>query len=215
MKKFILLTATVASVLSAQAQDFKAVLQKTFTAFDTTMDPVKKTDMANKISLISKKWDSEWAGHYYDALTKAILSYTEKDAAKKDAYLDEAEQERDIAVKDLGKENDETYVLAAQIANARLAVDPKNRWQKYGSIFSDNLDKAKAINPDNPRIYFLTGTSKYYTPKMFGGGKKAAQPYFEKAQPLFAKENKDNITKPYWGYLMNGYLLSQCKGDDN
>ncbi|MDR3680543.1 MAG: hypothetical protein P4L41_11310 [Flavipsychrobacter sp.] len=214
MKKFILLTATVASVLGAQAQDFKTVLQKTFIAFDTTQDPQQKLDQANRIGLIAKKWDSEWAGHYYDAWSKAVLSYTEKDEKKKDAYLDEADQEREIVVKDLGKETDETYVLAAQIANARLAVSPMNRWQKYGPIFNENLEKAKAINADNPRIYFLTGMSKFHTPKMFGGGKKASLPYFEKAEPLFAKESKDDITKPYWGYRLNAYMLAQSKGDD-
>ncbi len=212
MKKFLLLTATVVSVLSAQAQDFKATLQKTFNTFDTTQELQPKIDLSNRLGLIAKKWDSEWAGHYYNSLAKAIMSYMEKDAAKKDAYIDEADMEREAAVKALGKETDDTYVLAAQIANARLAVDPRNRYQKYGALFAEDLEKAKAINTDNPRIYFLSGISKFYTPKMFGGGKKAALPYLEKADGLFAKESKDDITKPYWGYRLNGYLLAQCKG---
>jgi hypothetical protein len=214
MKKFILLAAIVAAAATAQAQNFKATLQKTFTAFDTTQDLQKKQDQSNRIGLIAKKWDTEWAGHYYNALTKGILSYMEKDANKRDAYLDEADKERETAVAELGKENDDTYVLAAQLANARLAVDPMNRYQKYGAIFSEDLEKAKVINADNPRIYFLSGTAKYFTPKAFGGGKKASHPYFEKADLLFAKEGKDDVTKPYWGYRMNAYLLNESKGDD-
>ncbi len=109
--------------------------------------------------------------HYYVALSKTVLSYMEKDAAKRDAYLDEADKEKEDAVSILGKESDETYVLGAMIANARLAVDPMNRWQKYGQIFSADLESAKDLNPDNPRMYYLQGTSKYFTPKAYGGGK--------------------------------------------
>ena len=214
MKKLILMGAMTLSVMAAQAQDYKAVLLKTFTAFDTTMVPDTKVEQSNKLSLIAKKWDGEWITHYYAALSKTIISYTEKSAEKRDAYLDEAEKEKEAAVSILKKENDETYVLAAMIANARMVIDGANRWMKYGKIFSDNLESAKAINPDNPRMYYLQGTSKFYTPKAFGGGKKAAQPYFEKAQGLFAKEKGDDITKPYWGKMVNEYYVGQCKIED-
>lgn len=216
MKKFILLTTAAAfTLISAKAQDYKAVLQKTFISFDTTKDFQKKTEMANKLALIAKKWDGEWTAHYYVAYSDAVLSYNDKDKDKKDAYLDDAEKEHDNAVSILGKENDETYVLGAMIANARLAVSPMQRYMKYGKIFSEDLEAAKAINPDNPRMYHLQGMAKYYTPKTFGGGKKAALPYFEKAEELYAKESTDDITKPYWGKWMNTYMLNDCKNGDD
>jgi hypothetical protein len=171
-------------------------------------------DQSNKLGLISKKWSSDWAPHYYNAYAKAQLSYMEQDEKKRDAYVDEAEKELGEAVGILGKDNDETYVLAAMIANARMAVDGKSRWQKYGKIFNENLDKAKELNPDNPRIYFLLGTSKYFTPKMFGGGRKAALPYFEKANTLYAKESSDNIDKPFWGRYATEHFLAESKKDD-
>jgi hypothetical protein len=95
-----------------------------------------------------------------------------------------------------------------------MAVDPMNRWQKYGQIFSQNLESAKELNPNNPRMYYLQGTSKYFTPKAYGGGKKIAQPYFEKAEALFAKEAGGDIAKPYWGKMQNSYFLEQCKTPD-
>lgn len=214
MKKFILIGAMALAAISSQAQDFKTTLQATFTAFDTAQDQDIKLQQSNRLALISKKWDNEWAAHYYVALSKTVLSYTEKDASKRDAYLDEADKEKEDAVSILGKETDETYVLGAMIANARLAVDPMNRWQKYGQIFSADLESAKDLNPDNPRMYHLQGISKYFTPKAYGGGKKAALPYLEKADGLFAKETSTDITKPYWGKRMNSYLLSQCKEGD-
>jgi hypothetical protein len=63
-------------------------------------------------------------------------------------------------------------------------------------------------------MYYLQGTSKYFTPKAYGGGKKIAQPYFEKAEALFAKEAGGDIAKPYWGKMQNSYFLEQCKTPD-
>ncbi len=214
MKKIILTGAMALAVMSAQAQDFKTVLGKTFMAFDTTQDPNVKMEQSNKLALIAKKWDNEWTAHYYVALSKAVLSYMEKDAAKRDAYLDEADKEKQDAVTLLKKENDETYVLGAFIANARMVIDGANRWQKYGKIFHDDLESAKEINPDNPRMYYLQGTNKLFTPKAYGGGKKVALPYFEKADGLYAKENSDDATKPYWGKDHNSKFLAECKKED-
>ncbi|RYE25037.1 MAG: hypothetical protein EOP51_05440 [Sphingobacteriales bacterium] len=216
MTRYILLTAVSAMMFmhcKAQSADYKEPLQKTFLAFDTTMDMAKKVEQSNKLNMIAKKWNDQWAPHYYNAYSKAQLSYMEKDENKRDAYVDEAEKELGETVSLLGKDNDETYVLAAMVANARLAVKPQARWQKYGKIYDENLEKAKAINADNPRIYYLRGTNKFFTPKMFGGGKKAAQPFFEKAQGLFAKEQGGDINKPYWGKGANEYFLAECKSD--
>jgi hypothetical protein len=216
MKSSIFTAALAIAAFTTQAQDMKPVLEKTFLAFDTTMDMTVKVEQANKLALIAKKWDNEWASHYYVSYSKTQLSYMEKDAAKREAYLDEAEKEKEDAVAILKKENDETYVLAAMIANARMAIDPMNRWQKYGQLFSQNLESAKEANADNPRMYYLQGVSKFFTPKQFGGGKKAAMPYFEKAQGLFDKEqalNKD-ITNPHWGKDKTVYFVEQCKKED-
>jgi hypothetical protein len=210
MKKIMLMSVLALGMLSAKAQDYKAPLKATVDAFDTSKELNDKVQLSNKLTLIAKKWDREWATHYYASFSKAVLSYLEKDANKRDAYLDEADKEHDDAVSILGKETDETYVLGAMIANARLAVDPMNRWQKYGQTFSSDLESAKELNPNNPRMYYLQGTSKFYTPKTYGGGKKAAQPYFEKAQGLYAAEKDDDINKPYWGKRLNAYYLQQC-----
>jgi hypothetical protein len=215
MKRYILLIAAIAfTYLQTNAQEMNEPLKKTFLAFDTTMDYATKVEQSNKLNMIAKKWNDEWASHYYNAYSKAQLSYMEKEEKKREAYLDEAEKELDEAISILGKENDETYVLAAMISNARMAIDPRNRWQKYGKIYEENLTKAKEINAENPRIYYLQGTSKFFTPKMFGGGKKAALPYFEKAAPLFAQESDADMKDPFWGRRANDYFILQCKGED-
>ena len=214
MTRYILLIATAAlTYIQAGAQDMNEALQKTFLAFDTTQDLTVKTAQSNKLALIAKKWKDEWAPHYYNAYAKAQMSFMmpENEMDKKDALLDEAEAELNEAIALLGKETDETYVLKAMHAQARMAVDGRNRWQKYGKLFDENLQKAKELNEENPRIYYLKGTSIFFTPKMFGGGAKKALPYFEKAEPMFAKEEKGDMTDPHWGAMANQYFIMQSK----
>lgn len=217
MKRFLLSAAILATAVSgafAQA-DYKPVLKSTFDAFDTTYaDMNAKTALANKLILIAKKYNDKWAPQLYAAYAKVGLTYFEQDGAKRDALLDEADNYLADAVHLLGKENSETEVLGAMIANSRIGVDPPSRWQKYGKVFDDHLNKAKELNADNPRIYLERGISKYYTPKMFGGGKKAAEPYFEKAGQLYAKETSDDIEKPYWGKTTLAYFNKMMQGED-
>jgi hypothetical protein len=214
MTRYIILTALIAfGFLRCQAQDFKEPLKKSFTAFDTTQNVQKKIEQSNKMNMIAKKWNDQWVTHYYNAYSKGVLSYMEADAAKRDAYLDEADKELSEAVGLLGKDNDETFVLAAMLANARMAVNPQERWQKYGKIYEENLTKAKELNAQNPRIYYLLGTNKFFTPKQWGGGKKPALEYFEKAEKLYAAETDADITKPYWGKEANNHFIEECKKD--
>lgn len=215
MKKQILLMGTALFLSAAAlAQNFTEVLSKTFQAYDTTQVPLKKLEASNKLNLIAKKFDTEWLAPYYAAYGKIGLTYNETDANKKDLWLDEADVFIAQAVTLLGKDNDETHVLKAMIANARMGVDPKNRWQKYGKIFEENLEAAKELNPDNPRIYMLRGIGKFFMPVMFGGGKKAAMPYFEKAKGLFATRTDKDITKPYWGEATNNYFIGMASKED-
>lgn len=215
MKKQILLLGTALFLsAAAMAQNFTEVLSRTFQAYDTTQVPLKKLEASNKLNLIAKKFDAEWLASYYAAYGKIGLTYNETDGNKKDLCLDEADVFIAQAVTVLGKDNDETHVLKAMIANARMGVDPKNRWQKYGKIFEENLEAAKQLNPENPRIYLLRGIGKFFMPVMFGGGKKAAMPYFEKAKGLFAARTDKDITKPYWGEATNNYFIGMASKED-
>lgn len=215
-KHIFLWAAATLLTVSSHAQDFKQTLEKTFLSFDTTRtDKARRAEAGNKLSLIAKKWPGEWSAHYYNAYAKAMMSYDEIDEAKKDAILNDADASLESMKSLLKKETDETHVLRAMLANARMAVSPQNRWQKYGKLFDEHLKAAKDLNPNNPRIYYLIGTSKFFTPKAFGGGHKASLPYFEKAQGLFAAESTTDIVIPHWGKESNNYFLKMAQQPDD
>jgi|WetSurMetagenome_2_1015567.scaffolds.fasta_scaffold01283_7 hypothetical protein len=192
-----------------KAQTMEESLSKTIMQMDTVKNLSGMMSASAQFDMIADKWENEWSSNYYAAYAKVILSFIVQDSKKKDLFLDQADKYLE-KVKSLDSQNDETYVLAALITSARIAVDGQNRGMQYSGIVSQYMEKAEKINPDNPRIYYLKGSSLFYQPEMYGGGKEKAKPYFEKAKELFTKENKTSILKPNWGEKQNLDYLKQC-----
>jgi hypothetical protein len=57
----------------------------------------------------------------------------------------------------------------------------------------------------------VEGLSKFYTPEEYGGGKKVAALYFEKAATYFKTQTVEDVRKPFWGNNQNIYYLNKCK----
>lgn len=212
-----LLFVLAASFVRAQEAPAEMVtmLSATFTQFDSvsnTMNYAAMVPVSAKLDIIAETYPDQWIAQYYAGYAKVQLSYFEPDVKKKDLLVDQALAYQE-AVEAMKVTNEERYILAAMVANGRLAVDGEKRWKEYGKIFEENLEKAKKINADNPHIYYLKGTSIFFTPKMFGGGAKNALPYFEKAEGLFTKLDQKNILIPYWGAGANTYFMGECKKD--
>jgi hypothetical protein len=207
--KMILLSFLFLHAL-ASAQNFEEALKDAYTKFEKSDTLQNKINASNRLDLIAARYTEEWTSHYYSAYAKVIISYLLKDEKQRDGLIDQAEEALTKA-KGLVKDNEELLIMEAYIANARLAVKPMSRHKKYGEIFDKKLEEATALNPTNPRIYFLKGQSIFHTPKAFGGGGKNALPFFEKAATLFEKEPKDDLHKPYWGSTQNSYYISECR----
>ena len=195
--------------LSLKAQTMEESLSKTLMKMDSVQNLSQMMSVSAQFDMIASKWENEWSSNYYAAYAKVIASFIVQDNKKKDLFLDEAEKYLD-KVKAIDSQNDETWVLAALITNARISVDGQNRGMQYGATFNQYMSQAEKINPDNPRIYYLKGTSLFYTPEMYGGGKAKAKLYFEKAKDLFVKETKNSVLKPVWGEKQNLDYLKQC-----
>ncbi len=208
MRKYLTAFLVTASLLS-NAQTVDEALQTTLTQFYSATDPLAKSVAINRFQLIANKWSTDWATHYYAAYAKTLMGANETEVSKKIAYFDEAEKHVTSAKK-LSPENDDIYVLTAMIASMRIGIFP-DQWQKYSDVFALNMKKAKEIRKENPRIYYLEGMSKFYTPEAYGGGKKSALPYFQKAVEYFALESDDDIRKPSWGKKQNEEMIKKCE----
>jgi hypothetical protein len=204
----VLLLLIFGSDGNIHAQPFNDELKQDYDLFNSSTADNKEA-AAIRLEQLAASYPRQWAANYYAAYADAAVSMTLPVGGKRDVYLDKADRYLK-EVMSLDKMSDETYVLAAYVTYARFLIDPPGRWKKYLPVVNDNLEKAKQLNPANPRIYYLQGVPVFHRPKLFGGGKDKARPYFEKARELFAKQDRSSILKPYWGEKENADYLTKC-----
>ncbi|GGH41546.1 hypothetical protein [Dyadobacter endophyticus] len=172
-------------------------------------DPKSLVDIANRFERIAAAEPKEWLPKYYAAYANVLLGFVAPTLTEKDQYLDKANALLKDAEGIAGKPNDELEVLKAYQSQIHLAADPMNRWQADGEKFSGYLQSAKSINAENPRIYYLEGSSLFFTPEEYGGGKKVAKPMLEKAQQKFGAFKPETAIHPDWGKMETEWMLSQ------
>jgi len=205
---FVLLS----TVAFAQSDAYKAAMSEAIAGMKTQNQKTPVPEMlatANRFERIAGAETKEWLPRYYASLMYLYAGFMGKDAAEKDRYLDSADKFLKEA-EALSPKNDELAVLKAYIAQARMVVDPMNRWQTYGEAFRASVAEAKAINPDNPRAYMLEGSSLMYTPEQFGGGPGAACPLLTKAAEKFATFKPVSELHPAWGQSNLAPMLARC-----
>jgi len=213
MKRILLLIGVSFLTLTTSfTQSLEEELNDVFNELDSSKNVSAMQSLSAQLELIAMSYPEDYASNYYAAYSKAMQSYSEKESKKRDQLLDVADNFY-AKVKKLDPTNQETYILGALLANARLSVDGGSRWKVQGDIFEANLASARAINTSNPRINHLKGVAVFNTPKMFGGGKKNALEYLQKAEEQFSQEKETSILKPHWGAKRNAFFLAQCKED--
>lgn len=189
-----LLFLTVAIADDKYEKEIKKNLEK----IDECKTPNDFIKLANNFERIAIAEKDKWLPYYYSAFVYILASYADSSNSRKDTYLDKSEKFNNIA-DSLQPNNSEVYTLKGMISQARMQVDPMNRWQKYGADATNNFTKAMQIDTLNPRPEYLIGVGIYYTPKQFGGGSTAAKPILEKSLAKFEKFVPENEIMPNWG----------------
>lgn len=199
-----------ATVSFAQNANFYASMESSIQKFEKarSLDAVKES--ASDFERISTAEPKSWLPAYWTSLVNMVLAFSEKDATKKDALLDKADKFCQIAAK-LEPKNDEVAVLKANIANARITVDPATRWEKYGEIVKSSAKEAKSINPENPRLQLLEAQTIFYTPTEYGGGKQKAIPAVKESIAKFEKFKPESAIHPNWGADRAKLMLAECE----
>jgi hypothetical protein len=210
MKKTILSALVICFSLAsfAQSDRYAPAMKKNIAMLDSAMQKGNAKDLANNFERIGDAEKTQWLPYYYAAYATILTTYTEKDKSKVDDVADKAEELITKAETIAGKENSEIAVIKSMIATAHMSIDPQNRYMKYGAAATSNIEKAKALDPTNPRPVYLDGQQKLYTPEAFGGGKTVAKPLFEKALAMFDTFKAETELHPTWGKSMAQYFLS-------
>lgn len=163
---------------------------------------------ANTFERISKVEADQWQPMYYAAYSYILMSFQINDGDEKDIVLDRAQEWMDKAFK-VAPDESELYVLQAFLYPSRIMVDPVGRGMKYMGMAHQALARAKQLNPENPRIYYLEATFIHNTPPAMGGGMDKALPLYKMAMDKFQQFVPETIIDPNWGENITKETLAQ------
>jgi tetratricopeptide (TPR) repeat protein len=221
MKKVLLVMFVVFVTVGIEAKG-KATVDKQILAVKAEQrDAVDKGDLeklkeiSSKLERLSTFGDKEWLVNYYLALNSyriSTIAYDDKEISEK--YIESAKETIQKSIKDKD-DFAESHALFSSILGIEIGFKPQ-LGMINGIQSGKEIEQAKKLAPENPRVYLIDGTVKLYTPAMFGGGVDKAISLFEKAAELFEKE-KDRGIYPDWGkdevYVWLGNAYKEKKED--
>ncbi len=178
-------------------------------------DVEKFKEISPKLERLSTFGDKEWLVNYYLALNNYRIStilYEDKEMSEK--YIESAKEAIQKSIE--GKDDfADSHALFSSILGIELGFKPQ-LGMINGMKIGKEIEKAKKLEPENPRVYLIDGNGKLYTPAMFGGGVDKAIGLLEKAAELFKKEENRGIY-PDWGkdevYVFLGNAYKEKKED--
>jgi hypothetical protein len=165
---------------------------------------------ANALDRIGSSEKTKWEPYYYAAFGYVMMATREQDAAKKDAYLDQATTATSKA-KAVNANESEIICLEGFIHMIRVTVDPASRGQQYSGLAMQAFGKASALNPDNPRALALQAQMQYGTAKFLGSSTTEACAVLDTALEKFDSYKAKNPLSPQWGKEMALRLKKDCK----
>lgn len=218
MKRFFLVVSTIFLSVAAMAQSERYVkaMEAIVPKFDTILDKAGYTEISNTLERIGNAEKTQWLPFYYAALAQVNAGNTLMDGSfgDKSAEIDPVADKAEELIKkaeELSKDNSEIWVVKKMIASLKMVGNPMARYQEYSPIIAAALDRAKKLNPENPRVYMLEGQDLFYTPEAFGGDKQEAKKRFETSMEKFKVQKPESNIHPHWGMGSVMYHMSQIK----
>lgn len=211
MKRFFLaflIAGSCTTAAMAQSAQYQDAMVKQTADLDSasTFTPDGLQQKSNTFERIADAEKVQWLPYYYAAYMQVMQAFALKDKSQVDALADKAEANLDKADA-LSPKNSEIACVRSLVATARLTVDPMTRGMKYGMEAAAQLEAAKTLNPENPRVYLLQGQSLLFTPEQFGGSKSKAKTTFDLALEKFAAFKPESNIAPHWGEAYARKLL--------
>lgn len=212
MKKILLTSTLIISMFLSFAaeKDYVKKMEQNLKELNSAKSAADYLSLAESFEMIADEKPGEWLPLYYVSFAYANYVFTEGAKLDLDMILDKADAYLKKA-REISPKNSEIEVLQGWIYQGRIQVDPMGRGMTYSQKAAESFGKAKNLNPENPRIYFLLGQNLRYTPEQFGGGKKAACPYFLEAEEKYKSFKPETSISPNWGKEYNRKQAIDCK----
>lgn len=191
------MTAGLTSPLFAQdsTHSWQPVLQAQLQALEK-IQPAQWTPHADTLAQLANAHPREWLLQYYAGWAYTQLSFkTGKKTAEQ--YCEKAAPFVKKAL-ELQPRHTETLTLMGYWLSARINAVP-SRGASLGAESREYAEKAIDADPSNPRASLVKALNIYYTPAIFGGGKKRARSTVVETGEKFARFTPADALAPNWG----------------
>ena len=211
-----LMAASMSVAAFSQSDRYTSAMQANISKLDSTSTAQGWADLANNFKRIADAEKTQWLPYYYASLSHVMNGYmlmTNQSNGMADKLDPIAAQAEELLSKAeaLKKDNSDIYCLKKMVSTLKMMGDPMTRWQTEGPVAAAALERAKVLDPQNPRIYMLEGQDKFYTPEQFGGSKTDAKALFEESLKKFEAYKPESPLHPQWGRSQVQYFLDQLK----
>jgi hypothetical protein len=210
MKKVLISIATALVLhVAATAQQLQPVISQ----LEKANTAKEYQQLATQFEQLATATPNNWLPWYYAAYCNAKTGWLYQDDGERiEPFADKADKQIAVALSliDTAKhkrELSEIYVVKSIINRDRVFINPMTYGRKYGPDAARYIQLALKTDPNNGRASYLAGWEKYATPKMWGGDKKKAKEYLEKAQQQLNNQGADD--NPHWGKKETEELLGK------
>lgn len=217
MKQLTIIPVLLAAFMLAIAKfgfandnKYAEAMQKNIHSVYTAQTIEELQATTNALERIASVEKTKWEPYYYASFGYVMMATREKDAKKKDAYLDLAFTAVNKA-KEIAPTESEVITLEGFNYMIRLTVDPASRGQQYSGLSMASFGKALALNPENPRALSCMAQMQYGTAQFFGSPTTEACATLAKSLESFSTFKSDNPLAPVWGKEMAEGMKKDCK----
>ncbi|MBC9911657.1 hypothetical protein [Chitinophaga varians] len=194
---FWVMTAGLTPSLFAQdsVRSWQPVLQAQLQALEK-IQPAQWAPHTDTLAQLANAHPQEWLLQYYAGWAYTQLSFK----AEKKIAEQYCEKAAPFVKRALGLQpgHTETLTLMGYWLSARINAVP-SRGASLGAESRQYAEKAIDADPSNPRASLVKALNIYYTPAIFGGGKKRARPTVVETGEKFARFIPADALAPNWG----------------
>lgn len=210
MKKQILTTILAfIGVTGLMASDYEKGMLKGKEMFNNAKTLQASIDVVNYFERMAEANKSEWLPLYYAGYASLSVGFQQEKTEMKDDWYEKGLSFVERA-KGIKKADSELLALEGYLKLMYISNKPMLRAPLQTGDAIELLEQAKALNPANPRPWFIHGQNTFHTPEFFGGGAVNAKPLLEKAMALYNTFIPSNQLMPAWGKERCEKLLDKC-----
>lgn len=210
MKTITTLLLLLMSTTILSASDLNPSIKKGIDMLQQSKSATESVAATNYFERLSELYPSEWLPLYYAAYGSLKAGMQEEAPSVVDVHYQKGlEQIR--KAKKINPGESEIFVMEGYLMLMYISNDAMKRAPSQTADAMQVIETAKAMNPSNPRPWFVHGQNTLFTPEFYGGGAKNAKPLLEKAVALYNDFTPANDLMPVWGKERCVKLLEQAK----